>query len=138
MRSIASLILIAFLSVIGSCDQPPATAPAPSPSPAPRTLTADKEVLNHNDPAGDFAKFWEKGDRRFVGMMNVGFSLPGIASDLRPTLEKEFGIKMIDGITDIVNDTYPLWLHRAAQSYAEQYNQLLLERLRSEGKFPSP
>jgi hypothetical protein len=91
----------------------------------PRGLTL--EYVQSADPAADCRAAVAAGDLRFVGVMNVGLTVPG-APDYRKRYSKH-GVKVISGTTDALEGRRALDRQLRARRYAETYNRLLIEHL---------
>src|SRR4051812_14992763 len=128
MRDFAMGVIAVALLAISACQEITVSSPSTQVS-----STSGKETIHLNDAKGDLAAAWVQDDYRFIGMMGVGLILPGIDSDQQSALIKTFGVKIVDGITDKIDNRSRL-IYKPAHDYAVKYNLQLLDRLRTEKK----
>ena len=86
------------------------------------------KVTENADFQSDFNKSIEQGDYRFVGIMAFSLVVPGVP-DFDEKFSKSYGIKIIEGTTDSVEDSVALRIAIFKNEYATSYNKLLLEYL---------
>jgi hypothetical protein len=89
---------------------------------------AQIEKLESADIAAEVEAALAKGDRRFIGVMGVGFMVSGV-----PDYSKKYAradVRVLPNTSDAIDGPEHLRLQEAARRYAEQYNKLLLERRR--------
>ena len=120
--------VLAVALLVSACQDITVSSPSTQAS-----STSEREIIHLNDPKGDFAAAWKRDDQRFVGMMGVGLFLPGIESDQQSALIKTFGVKIINDITDVMDDRTRS-LYQPAHDYAVKYNRQRLDRLRADKK----
>jgi hypothetical protein len=99
-------------------------------------LTSVTEIVvnpKQADPRKDCTKAIQKSDFRFVGIYGIVISLPGV-EHYDPRFPQ--GVKVIKGSGDHA-DTPAEWeFQTAAETYAKEYNQHLLQHLSSNAKRP--
>jgi hypothetical protein len=61
-------------------------------------------------------------DFRFLGVKGYGLSAPGVTSY---AYVEKFGIKAIDGTSDVLHNAAQMRLQSVAKRYAREYNQLM-------------
>jgi hypothetical protein len=90
-------------------------------------------MLNIDDPASDMRANVAFGDYRFVGINDYSCNAPIRAdSPLRPMTER-YGVRCLDGTTDMSEGAEYEKLVRVAIRYAVAYNQHLYEHIVSLG-----
>jgi hypothetical protein len=67
-----------------------------------------------------------RGDKRFVGVYGVASEVPGV-TDSR--LVRRFGVRFIDGTSDVRATPESRRLNILARDYARRYNKLLLRHV---------
>jgi hypothetical protein len=82
----------------------------------------DTTKIDRNNPANDLEKGFNDGDKRFIRVCGFVCIYPGIEKVDNMFVEK-YGNKMVGGSTDSVEE--------GMTQYAEQYNRLLLQKLKS-------
>lgn len=82
----------------------------------------DTAKIDRNNPADDVEKNYNDGDKRFIRVCGFVCIYPGIEKADNVYVEK-YGNKMVGGSTDMVEE--------GMSQYAEQYNRLLLQKLKS-------
>ena len=97
-------------------------------------LNGRSDSLLQLDPARELERAIAGGDWRFVGVAGYVVIAPGVAfsDSLYPKDLKE--IRVIEGTSDFVIGEAGERLNRVAAQYAEQYNRLLLKRLRRQNR----
>lgn len=123
----ARFVTCSVVALAACAHDPETSLPLSSGSPTEHQLS----WLDRADPGRDFAKAWARGDTRFVGTFGFAKNLPGIDVSVYGALAKKHGIRWLHGTSDIITSREDQRLNRLAQEYAERYNRLLLEHLRS-------
>ena len=77
------------------------------------------------NPISDAHYAIEKHDNRFIAVTLEGIELPGIPVAQWEEIRKKYGIKIIEGTSDVIINTEHSRLIEAAILYAEQYNKEL-------------
>ncbi len=99
---------------------------------------ARTETIHFEDPAGDLKDSLAFGDQRFIGVMGYALNLPGVPSADQSYIRHTYGAKVVDGISDVENETSAR-IGYAARDYAQKYNAaLLLELERLKRASPPP
>lgn len=88
------------------------------------SLDLDMHRLGTADPVADLNLALKNGDRRFIGLRDLGEFVPG-AED-HPQLTEKMGIRYVPGSSDTADKR----LQDPAQEYAQIYNMLLVRVLR--------
>lgn len=78
----------------------------------------------------DFRRAVDSGDVRFVGVMGYALEVPGVP-DYDSKYSRLYGVKVIEGTSDMYRDSLELQRGQFYQRYAENYNRLLLRHLES-------
>jgi hypothetical protein len=95
-------------------------------------LQAELNRLNWDAPQKDVEFNWRHHDKRFIGVKTFSCSPSGVAqSDWKYVFSKEYGIRCLEGTSDMAESEYHITLINKAIKYAESYNQELLKRIRS-------
>jgi hypothetical protein len=71
-----------------------------------------------------------RGDTRFVGIMGYSLEVPGVP-DYVEKYDKTYGVKIIKGTSDSYSDSSGLSQSVFFRDYAEGYNKLLLNHIKS-------
>ena len=103
-----------------------AQSPTPTTTPDPVALL---RWVEHADPKVDLQRNIAKGDLRFLVFNGIASNIrPGNASDERVA---KYGTRLIEGTMDGAVSKEHLQLQLKAHKYAYEYNELLLEYLKS-------
>ncbi len=87
-------------------------------------------ALDNSNPRDDLLRSVKSGDKRFVAVQSIALVCPGIPrNDFTVGLRKKYGMKIIAGTTDLLEDELATKLSRKASQYASEYNTLLLQHL---------
>lgn len=81
--------------------------------------------LDAADPQNDAQQAIKKGDLRLLGLATRVLNIPGIEKEDSYKYEKECGVQLIDGISDVVRSDEHLRLMQKARSYALKYNAII-------------
>ncbi len=85
--------------------------------------------LERADPARDLQAALLRGDKRFVGVMGFALEVPGVEDYYEHY--KSYGVRVIEGTSDFIENDDIRRLNELAYKYALRYNRLLLETIRS-------
>lgn len=85
------------------------------------------ENLNLDNPAEDVEKYIVNNDFRFVGINSYSCSAPGVDN---LSLTQKYGIRCLEGTSDVIEAEVHMRLFEEAIRYAEKYNCSLLEKLK--------
>ncbi len=97
---------------------------------ASNSVTIDPNVqklqwLDAADPQTDAQQAIKKGDLRLLGLATRAVSIPGVKKEESYLYEKECGVQLIEGISDVVRSDEHLRLMQKARSYALKYNAII-------------
>ena len=81
--------------------------------------------LDAADPQNDAKQAIKKGDLRLLGLATRAVNIPGVKKDESYLYEKECGVQLIDGISDVIRSDEHLRLMQKARSYALKYNAII-------------
>ncbi len=81
--------------------------------------------LDDADPQADAARAIAQGDLRLLGLALRAVSIPSVGNDEIQAYEQACGVKLIDGVSDVVRSQEHLRLMQAARSYALRYNAII-------------
>ncbi len=81
--------------------------------------------LNSADPQIDAARAIAQNDLRLLGLATRAVVLPGVDGDNSYRYEQACGVRLIDGISDVVRSDEHLRLMQRAHGYALQYNAII-------------
>ncbi len=81
--------------------------------------------LDTADPQADAARAIAQNDLRLLGLAMRALSLPGVDPDDHYRYEQACGVRLIEGISDVVRSDEHLRLMQMARSYALQYNAII-------------
>ena len=102
-------------------------------SPYTARIKTTLRMLNLDDPASDVRANVAFGDFRFVGVTDYSCNAPIRGeSPLRQAVER-YGLRCLDGTTDMIEGEEYVELARVARGYAIAYNQALYEHIISLG-----
>lgn len=83
--------------------------------------------LQSADANKDAQQGLERGDKRLLAMATRGGHLPGIEPELASKAKSICGVRYLPGSTDTVMGQTHLQLLQAAESYAADYNKVMIE-----------
>ena len=86
----------------------------------PADATEDNAVEDAN-------RAWQRGDRRLLGMMTRGLSVPGVATSRLAQARKHCGILTLS-TSDIISSEGQMQSLRERARYIEAYNRFMIER----------
>ena len=81
--------------------------------------------LDTADPQADAKQALKKADFRLLGLATRGVSIPGVVQKEMLKYELRCGLRLIDGISDVVRSAEHLRLMQEARSYALKYNAII-------------
>ena len=93
-----------------------------------KTLDPDVQKLQWLDAAdsqADAARAIKTGDLRLLGMATRGISIPGVETDQIQQYKTKCGVRLLEGISDVVRSDEHLRLMQKARSYALKYNAII-------------
>ncbi len=64
-------------------------------------------------------------DLRLLGLATRSISIPGVAQNRRIRFEQACGVRLLDGVSDVIRSDEHLQLMQKARSYALQYNAII-------------
>lgn len=82
--------------------------------------------LDSADPQRDLTAALARDDSRFIGVYGYAPFTPGVER----SVASRYGIRYLQGTSDAIQNHEHFRLKQLASSYAEQYNKLLLQRLK--------
>lgn len=82
--------------------------------------------LDSADLQRDLTAALTRDDTRFIGVYGYAPFTPGVER----SVASRYGIRYLQGTSDAIQNHEHFRLNQLASSYAEQYNKLLLQRLR--------
>jgi hypothetical protein len=91
-----------------------------------RTDIAQMRWLWRADAQRDVSAALARGDKRFIGVYGIAAEAPGV-TDSR--LLRRFGVRFIEGTSDVRPTPESRQLNSLARKYALRYNGLLLQHL---------
>jgi hypothetical protein len=83
--------------------------------------------LHSADAAQDARQGLERGDKRLLAMATRGGHIPGIEPTMMSKAKSICGVRYLPGSTDTVMGKTHLKLLQAAESYAADYNQIMIQ-----------
>jgi hypothetical protein len=83
--------------------------------------------LQSADAAKDAQQGLERGDKRLLAMATRGGHLPGVAPETASKAKSVCGVRYLPGSTDTVTGKTHLKLLQAAEVYAADYNQIMIQ-----------
>jgi hypothetical protein len=83
--------------------------------------------LQDADAARDAAEARQQGDLRLLALAVRAPNLPGVPAEATARVERDCGIRYLEGTTDMVRGDNHLKLLQQARDYAAAYNRLMLE-----------
>ncbi len=86
--------------------------------------------LDAADPQVDARQAIAQNDLRLLGLPMRAVSIPGVADDEMPAYEQACGVRLIDGVSDVVRSQEHLRLMQAARAYALSYNAIIKTQCR--------
>ena len=92
-----------------------------------RSDVQQMQWLSHADARRDVATALKRGDKRFIGVYGVASEVPGVSDS---GLVHRFGVRFIEGTSDVRPTPESRRLNTLARDYALRYNQLLLRHVR--------
>lgn len=116
-------IMLAFLSTNSSCTE---SKNQPSTNPVEQL-----RWLYKADPGKDAKQAIAKGDFRLVAVYGYTLIIPGLNGDLSK-YEKLYGIRVIEGTSDVMQNEEHGKLNALASEYAKKYNRIILEQKKLE------
>jgi hypothetical protein len=125
-RIVLTLTIIAIASAALSQPFKDHYSPATSPTPDP---VAQLRWVDQADPKADLRRNIEKHDTRFLVFNGISSNMrPGLASDTRVA---KHGTRLLEGTTEApINEEHARLVLKAVK-YAGEYNDLLLDYLKS-------
>jgi outer membrane lipoprotein LolB len=120
-------LLLAFACADAPIALPSDTAPCDSQG---CLLTKTLGNLNLGDPIADLEKNLKGEDKRFIGINGYSCVAPGAENAKEPASAK-FGIRCLEGTSDLVEGKAHEALIKRAIGYARTYNVELLRRIRA-------
>jgi len=95
------------------------------------SLKTTLSCINLNNPSADLARNFEHKDYRFIGICGYVCETPGLEmEDPKHEYPEYFGIRNLDGTSDVIEGDEHYALIQQATEYASKYNVLLLKRLK--------
>ena len=110
------LLIMSLLTFLFGCN-----ASSEAPDPAIEKL----KWLETADPQQDAKQAIEAGDLRLLGLATRNISIPGIDQADHDKYQQACGVKLMDGISDVVRSDAHLGLMQKARRYALEYNSLI-------------
>ena len=83
--------------------------------------------LQSADATKDAHQGLERGDKRLLAMATRGGHLPGIQPEMASKAKSICGVRYLPGSTDTVMGQTHLKLLQAAESYAADYNKIMID-----------
>ena len=80
------------------------------------------------NPQQDAQAALQKGDFRLMGFAQRSLVIPGISPDDSRKYELKCGVRIIEGMTDVIRSEEHLRLMKLAHTYALQYNAVIKTR----------
>jgi len=81
--------------------------------------------LKDADPQRDARQALQNGDLRMMGLPQRAIIIPGVPVEKMRQYELKCGVKLINGVSDMVRSQQHLQLMKQAHQYALQYNALI-------------
>ncbi|MCP3688702.1 MAG: hypothetical protein GY784_09845 [Gammaproteobacteria bacterium] len=81
--------------------------------------------LDAADPQKDAEQAIKVDDLRLLGLAQRSVNIPGVSKDDSYNYEKECGVQLIEGISDVVRSDEHLRLMQKARGYALKYNAII-------------
>ena len=75
----------------------------------------------------DATRAWQRGDRRLLGIMTRGLSVPGVAASRLAEARKHCGILTLSA-SDVITSEGQMQSLRERARYMEAYNRFMIER----------
>jgi hypothetical protein len=123
MRELGALVILGA-SVVSACggDQ---SVPTKTDYSALRELKVENAVA-------DAQRAIAAKDFRLLAVMGFSIEVPGAGDDV-PSLEKEYGTKVIPGTSDAIQGEEHKRLNDNARAYAKKYNEFILSSVKAPG-----
>ena len=128
-RGAASVLFVALAAACASH-----AAPAQPASSAVGTLRHTLSELNIDSPREDLRKNRSRGDNRFVGINGFTCLPPGL-DDKEIALVRKYGLRCLEGTSDMIEGKEHEKLLSRAIAYATAYNKTLFLELKNENAF---
>ena len=96
-------------------------------SPQEREAVTSLAWLRNADASRDAEQAIKRGDKRLLAMATRNPNMPGVPAESASKIKTVCGIRYLQGSTDMVFGDVHLKLLQAAQEYATEYNQLMLD-----------
>ncbi len=81
--------------------------------------------LDAADPQKDAEQAIKVDDLRLLGLAQRSVNIPGVSKEDSYKFEKECGVQLIEGISDVVRSDEHLRLMQKARGYALKYNAII-------------
>ena len=127
-QSYLGAILLSLSAVAGACG-PASDQSAQTPTQA-TVLARTLASLNLLNPVIDLDANLKRGERRFVGINGYVCTAPGVEEEDAQLL-RHYGMKCLEGTSDMIEGDEHESLIRKAEKYAREYNGELKRRIRS-------
>jgi outer membrane lipoprotein LolB len=94
-------------------------------------LVKQLEWVEKADPIGDARKAVDRGEFALLGVNGYTWTIPGIEDSKKFELRKNYGLKIIEGTSDVVQGEEHNRLQGLATEYAKKYNLYLLDHIKT-------
>jgi len=88
-----------------------------------------------SDPLVDAKRSIKANDFRLLAVLGYTWVLPGVKDERKFKLRKKYGIKIIEGTSDVLESEEHARLIKLARNYAYQYNREILGFLKEKNAF---
>ena len=119
--SLLSILLLTACQTEGQIDMSQVT-------PKEKTAVESLMWLKQADATIDAKQSLERGDKRLLAMATRGSNIPGIAPELISKAKSVCGVRYLPGSTDMVMGETHLKLLQAAETYATDYNRIVIDQ----------
>ena len=89
------------------------------------------------DPISDAKRSIENGNFALLGIAGYTVTIPGVDESKKFEYREKYGLRILEGTSDVVHGTEHLRLIRLAKGYAKKYNLYMLNYMGGNGG-PSP
>ena len=120
MRKATILFLGFILSSLAACTK------TTNKSAVQNTDFAELRKLRIENAVSDARKSADSKDFRLLGVRGFALEVPGVQEDNPLVIQSTYGIKIIEGTSDVVTGPEQEQLNANARTYAEKYNQTIV------------
>jgi len=94
-------------------------------------LVKQLQWVEKADPLADAKKAVDRREFTLLGVDGYTWTIPGIEDSKKFELRKKYGLKIIEGTSDVVQGEEQKRLQGLATEYAKKYNLYLLDHIKT-------